>query len=116
MDPLSRLKLLFKHDEHLLQLNTGLNKSQLAVDEEDQPSSPVLPEMNAQPAPTIQSEPPVTTPSIPSDGTFCPLLALSKYPYKYLQGEIRDKVANRFFERGLFWKRQWDLYVPYFPQ
>ncbi|PKY08334.1 hypothetical protein P168DRAFT_314439 [Aspergillus campestris IBT 28561] len=110
MDRLSRLKLLFEHDGHLLQLNTGLRKRLPAADNEDEPSSPVLPEMSSQPAPTVQSESPVTTPSIPSDGIFCPLLALSKYPYKYLQGEMRDKVANRFFERGLFWKRQWDLY------
>lgn len=109
MDRLSRLKLLFQHDESLLNLDTGLRKPLLVTDKTDEPSSLALPDMDSQPAPTIQNEPPATTTSIPSDGTFCPLLALSKYPYKYLQGEMSQKVANRFFERGLFWKRQWDL-------
>lgn len=43
------------------------------------------------------------------DDCFCPLLAVSRYPYRQLQGEISHKVASRFFDGGKFWNRQWDL-------
>ncbi|EAW21372.1 3'-5' exonuclease [Aspergillus fischeri NRRL 181] len=49
-------------------------------------------------------------PSTPLDGFFCPLMAISKYPYKFVRKELSQTVASRFFNGGKFWQRVWDLY------
>ncbi|KAL1955317.1 hypothetical protein VTO42DRAFT_8657 [Malbranchea cinnamomea] len=69
--------------------------------------------------------PPVTTPNVdylpahefpPSlpNGLgiryFCPIVAISRYPYKYLRGPDADLIAKQFFGGGKFWARTWDLY------
>ncbi|KAL1964111.1 hypothetical protein VTN77DRAFT_7529 [Rasamsonia byssochlamydoides] len=41
---------------------------------------------------------------------FCPLLAVSRLPYKYIYDKQSYSIANRFFDKGKFWQRQWDLY------
>ena len=41
--------------------------------------------------------------------SFCPLLAVSRFPYKFIRGELRQQVARRFFDQGRFWNRGWDL-------
>jgi hypothetical protein len=49
----------------------------------------------------------------PSDVTlaesYCPVVALSRFPYRYLRGEMSQKVASRFFDANKFWDRHWDL-------
>ncbi|KAF9889100.1 hypothetical protein FE257_008077 [Aspergillus nanangensis] len=45
-----------------------------------------------------------------SNGTFCPLIAVSRYPYKFIRGELTQKVASQFFDAGKFWDRCWDIY------
>ncbi|KAI9703587.1 MAG: hypothetical protein M1836_007357 [Candelina mexicana] len=42
--------------------------------------------------------------------TFCPILAVAKYPYKYVTKETQERVAQAFFAAGKFWERKWDLY------
>ncbi|KAJ5625841.1 hypothetical protein N7510_002150 [Penicillium lagena] len=58
-------------------------------------------------------------PGWPSDVTlaesFCPVVALSRFPYRYLRGEMSQKVASRFFDGNKFWNRHWDLYFLYVP-
>ncbi|KAF4260864.1 hypothetical protein CNMCM8812_005211 [Aspergillus fumigatus] len=54
-------------------------------------------------------------PSTPLDGFFCPLVAISKYPYKFVHKELSQMVANRFFNGGKFWQRVWDLYYVHVP-
>jgi hypothetical protein len=48
-------------------------------------------------------------PPTPLDGFFCPLMAMSRYPYKFVRKELSQTVASRFFDRGKFWQRVWDL-------
>ena len=42
---------------------------------------------------------------------FCPLLAVSKYPYKFLNAssKICDKVSQQYFASGKFWNRRWTV-------
>ncbi|GFF47244.1 hypothetical protein IFM58399_08000 [Aspergillus lentulus] len=49
-------------------------------------------------------------PPTPIDGFFCPLMAMSRYPYKFVRKELSQTVASRFFDGGKFWQRVWDLY------
>jgi hypothetical protein len=51
-----------------------------------------------------QEEPPT-----PLDGFFCPLMAMSRYPYKFVRKELSQTVASEFFDGGKFWQRVWDL-------
>ncbi len=41
--------------------------------------------------------------------TFCPILAVAKFPYKYITKEHQERVAQAFFAGGKFWERTWDL-------
>jgi hypothetical protein len=40
---------------------------------------------------------------------FTPILALSKYPYKYCNKSHMQDIASAFFDQGKFWQREWDL-------
>jgi hypothetical protein len=40
---------------------------------------------------------------------FCPIVAVSKLPYKYLRGEASEAIAKQFFTEGKFWTRYWNL-------
>lgn len=42
---------------------------------------------------------------------FCPFLAITKFPYKYVDGAFRQPIATAFFDEGKIWNRSWDLYV-----
>lgn len=41
--------------------------------------------------------------------TFCPIQAVSKYPYRYVGKQFSETVAQRFFNAGKFWARTWDV-------
>ncbi|KAK2812829.1 hypothetical protein FQN50_001158 [Emmonsiellopsis sp. PD_5] len=41
---------------------------------------------------------------------FCPLTAVSRFPYKYVRGEDSHLIAKEFFDGGKFWNRLWDIY------
>jgi hypothetical protein len=41
--------------------------------------------------------------------SFCPILAIAKYPHKYLPKADSQAVASAFFDNGQFWRREWDL-------
>ncbi|OJD13377.1 hypothetical protein AJ78_06166 [Emergomyces pasteurianus Ep9510] len=41
---------------------------------------------------------------------FCPIVAVSRFPYKYVRGSVGEQIAQRFFSEGKFWERSWDLY------
>jgi len=50
----------------------------------------------------------------PTNLRFCPILALAKFPYKFLPGHAiksSQAIATRFFDKDQFWERTWDLYV-----
>ncbi|KAJ4289697.1 hypothetical protein N0V90_011026 [Kalmusia sp. IMI 367209] len=41
---------------------------------------------------------------------FTPIVALSKYPYKFCSKNLMQDIASAFFDQGKFWAREWDLY------
>lgn len=41
--------------------------------------------------------------------SFTPILALSKFPYKFCNQSNSQDIASAFFDRGKFWAREWDL-------
>ncbi|OJD26297.1 hypothetical protein ACJ73_02326 [Blastomyces percursus] len=41
---------------------------------------------------------------------FCPISAISRFPYKYIRGRDGERIAQHFFNEGKFWKRPWDIY------
>jgi hypothetical protein len=40
---------------------------------------------------------------------FCPVLSVSKFPYRYISKNDSEIVADKFFNAGKFWLRSWDL-------
>ena len=47
----------------------------------------------------------------PDKPVYCPAIAVSRFPYKFVTGELSQKVASHFFDKNKFWTRTWDLYV-----
>ncbi|OSS43500.1 hypothetical protein B5807_11871 [Epicoccum nigrum] len=41
---------------------------------------------------------------------YCPIVALSRYPYKWCNKTHSQDIAAAFFDQGKFWTREWDLY------
>lgn len=41
--------------------------------------------------------------------SFCPFLAIAKFPYKYVAAEFRQPIATAFFDEGKIYDRPWDL-------
>ncbi|KAL4926235.1 uncharacterized protein BDV17DRAFT_293660 [Aspergillus undulatus] len=111
-------------DEAILRINTRLRP-------QPQPAEPTTASQPEASAPLAESsanklaelslsnpEQGRTTPAVvpahdapsPHDDTFCPVVALSKFPYQHIHGDLMLKVASGFFDRGQFWERPWDLY------
>jgi hypothetical protein len=42
-------------------------------------------------------------------GTFCPIHAVAKFPYKHIGKENSEAVADAFFNAGKFWDRTFDV-------
>ncbi|EEH36783.2 hypothetical protein PAAG_07201 [Paracoccidioides lutzii Pb01] len=42
--------------------------------------------------------------------SFCPITAVSRFPYEHVRIGDRDRIAKRFFDKGKFWNRFWDIY------
>ncbi|KAL4954488.1 hypothetical protein BDW69DRAFT_139486 [Aspergillus filifer] len=119
-----RLQMLFAQDEAILQINTRLRSvpPPTELTREEKASSPHLEvSANAIANLKISSEDKAddTTPAVvqvpddllsPHDGSFCPVVALSKFPYHHIHGDLMQKVASGFFDKGQFWERPWDLY------
>lgn len=45
----------------------------------------------------------------PIGTSFCPFLAIAKFPYKYVDSSFRQPIATAFFDEGKIYNRQWDL-------
>jgi hypothetical protein len=41
--------------------------------------------------------------------SFCPFLAISKFPYKYVDQFFRQPIASAHFDEGKIYNRKWDL-------
>ncbi|KAK4988428.1 hypothetical protein LTR50_003942 [Elasticomyces elasticus] len=46
----------------------------------------------------------------PPGFTFTPIVAASKFPYKFVDRQFSQPIASRFFDANKFWSREWDLY------
>ncbi|PYH92624.1 hypothetical protein BO71DRAFT_357002, partial [Aspergillus ellipticus CBS 707.79] len=122
MGPEDRLKMLFTEDESLLQLDTRLVVPEPVSPAEQeqtpaalQTSQPVEEQSATKEQPPIETTPQPIDKLPPPDGTFTPLLALAKYPYRRITGDLSERVADRFFNAGKFWERPWDMYYVYAP-
>ena len=40
---------------------------------------------------------------------FCPVLAVSRYPYRHVGKDLSEIVASSYFNAGKFWERTWDM-------
>ncbi|KAF2232955.1 hypothetical protein EV356DRAFT_487814 [Viridothelium virens] len=47
---------------------------------------------------------------------FCPILAISKFPYRFVNEEASQPIASAFFDAEKFWMRDWDVYYVHPPQ
>ena len=45
----------------------------------------------------------------PVNQAFCPLDAVSKYPYLFVPAQVSEPIAEKFFNDGKFWHRKWDM-------
>lgn len=41
--------------------------------------------------------------------SFCPFLAITKFPYKYVESAFRQPIATAFFDEGKIYNRSWEL-------
>jgi hypothetical protein len=41
--------------------------------------------------------------------SFCPFLAVTKFPYKYVASDYRQSIATAFFDENKVYNRSWDL-------
>lgn len=140
MDRNALLNLLFEKDSFLLQLDTGLrakaprptpqssqvgsaSQSQISIPAQSvqlQPSQRESRDQNggssaAQATEAVSRDiegntTPIPVVPIQDDKTFCPLMAVSRFPYRHIKGELSQTVARKFFDGGKFWERTWDMY------
>ncbi|KAL2867067.1 uncharacterized protein BJX67DRAFT_381386 [Aspergillus lucknowensis] len=123
MSAADRLQILFAQDQAILQINTRLRPvvehseppaaehaskplSESSVSRLNQPQIHVVEDKRT---PAVAFQGPNATPS-PHDGTFCPFSAVSRFPYHHIRGDLMHRVASKYFDKGQFWDRTWDLY------
>ncbi|KAL8638328.1 MAG: hypothetical protein Q9228_004515 [Teloschistes exilis] len=73
-------------------------------------SSSPLKDPPGKPASDIKSSLPYSGQIAPRDARFCPLAAVSKWPYKFIQQPDSETISKRFFAAGRFRARGWTLY------
>ncbi|KAL4992169.1 hypothetical protein BDW68DRAFT_197387 [Aspergillus falconensis] len=128
MGATERFHLLFAQDQAILQMDTGLRHPEPAASRGTPPvvdegpdllkksvsqhaNLSISTEKGENSTVTIRGS---ATPG-PHNGTFCPMLAMSRFPYYHIHGDLMQKVASRFFDKGQFWDRKWDLYYIHAP-
>ena len=40
---------------------------------------------------------------------FCPFIAVTKLPYKFVNKQFMQQIATAFFDAGKIWNREWDV-------
>ncbi|OXV07023.1 hypothetical protein Egran_05211 [Elaphomyces granulatus] len=138
-----RLKLLFEDDPSLLYADTGLNKSTntpsrsegklkgditeeqarealktaTIISGRDPKNTQLREEENIDhPKPPHDGDVDFEVPDAPLAACFCPVLAITRLPYKYIRNQGSDLIAKQFFDGGKIWARGWDLYYIYPPE
>jgi hypothetical protein len=66
-----------------------------------------------QPPPRPQRQP-IPPPDIPMKPAplgmnFCPLIAITKFPYKFVSKQYMQQIASAFFDEGKIWNRDWEV-------
>lgn len=89
------------------------------VEKDEAPRTIIHPENQTQEAPKSESKDQcvatVDNPPTPQEtevcvsGSFCPLMAVSRFPYRFIHGDLSQLVASAFFDGGKFWKRRWSM-------
>ncbi|KAJ6018880.1 hypothetical protein N7522_000947 [Penicillium canescens] len=46
--------------------------------------------------------------SVPS--SFTPVVALARFPFRHMSGDLAKRTSKEFYDGGKFWRRTWDLY------
>ncbi|RAK72790.1 uncharacterized protein BO72DRAFT_480774 [Aspergillus fijiensis CBS 313.89] len=126
MTPVQRLSYLFAGEDELLKMDTRLNQCPKNPPSEDTPKEqslrrPSSKEQNQRtPSQRLDSEESTATDESlhedPSDKTFTPIIAFSRYPYKLIKDDsLSQQIASRFFDKNQFWARSWDIYYHYTP-
>ncbi|KAL2813147.1 hypothetical protein BJX63DRAFT_443194 [Aspergillus granulosus] len=121
-----RLSMLFAENEAILRINTRLRaEAERFEPAANQTPQPLLESpknvLNPRQIPVLQEKKTLEvtlsdpTPATPHDGMFCPITALSRFPYHHVGGELMQRVAGKFFDKGQFWDRPWDLYYIHAP-
>ncbi|OKL60357.1 hypothetical protein UA08_04098 [Talaromyces atroroseus] len=130
--PTQRLNLLFSNNEFLLKKDTGLHlpvpepklnlpgnmtaNSQTLVEESSANlSRGKNKEHGGEPDECLAFETGIAPPSSLVAQAFCPAAAIAKLPYKYMRRETSGAISSRFFEKGAFWARDWELYYIFPP-
>lgn len=132
-----RFELLFGDEPSLLQKDTGLRVSvdpvvseveddtmavsqdvtaSIQQDENKEPKDtaehPKAKDVEIEanyPRPIEETIPESQTKNVHLNGSFCPAISLSRFPYKFIRDNISQSVASEFFDEGKFWERSWDL-------
>lgn len=89
------------------------------VEEAEAPKTIVHSEDQNQEAPKDESKDQsvaiVEDPPMPQEtevcvsSSFCPLIAVSRFPYRFIHGDPSQLVARAFFDGGKFWERRWNM-------
>ena len=74
------------------------------------------PRIAQPPPPSVQHPRMSTSTPIPGDGkvaplglNFCPLIPITKFPYKFVKREFMQEIASAFFDEGKIWSREWEV-------
>lgn len=43
--------------------------------------------------------------------SFCPFLAITKFPYKFVKSDFLQPLATAFFDEGKIYNRNWDMFA-----
>ncbi|KAI4256477.1 MAG: hypothetical protein LQ352_002083 [Teloschistes flavicans] len=73
-------------------------------------SPPSLKDLPGESSLNLESSLPYIGQVAPRDAKFCPLAAVSKWPYRFLHQSDAETISKRFFAAGRFRDRGWTLY------
>lgn len=76
---------------------------------EDQNQEAPKDESEDQSAAIVEDPPTPQETEVCVSGSFCPLIAVSTFPYRFIHGDSSQPVASAFFDGGKFWNRRWNM-------
>ena len=102
------------HDEKVLGAGSTTTSGKRKVEKRGRQSSVIIgePISSIRPVENIDStlDPGLRRGELaPLGEKFCPILAVSRYPYRHLGKDLSEIVADCYFNAGKFWERSWDM-------